>query len=182
MTLVTRPEGWHPRKIESLSQAVLVEGVQIPQHWVGGLDQEAMDRRMSRRALINEIIRNWLADKAYANVDEAAAAHNRNRSQQFRQILEEGRPDLCPPIQEWRGDGARWSRAGKTGVGRPRKRTVEIKARPGEVGVALALDPPTHAFYKALMAAKPDIYPSVEAAIEHVLRKVALAKTSTKQE
>jgi hypothetical protein len=150
------------KKIAALDTAVLINGAMMPPHWAVAMEQRAYDRRITRAELVREAVSNWLQKHPeYEDVHAAAAAHNRNYSQQMRQIMEEELPTLCPPIEEWRGDGARHAAAIRRG--RATKRMVDT--------ISITLPPHGLSLLHKIAKARPDTYPDVAAVAIHVLTR-----------
>jgi hypothetical protein len=150
------------KKIEALSTAVLIHGVMMPSDWAAAMERHAYERRITRAELVREAVSNWLQKHPeYEDVHAAAVAHNRNYSQQIRQIMEDELPTLCPPILEWRGDGARHAAAIRRG--RATKRMVDT--------ISITLPPHGLSLLRKIAKAKPEMYPDAAAVAIHVLTR-----------
>lgn len=163
----------HKRKVEALQGGSLCLGAIIPNGWATRLEQEAVDTRQTRAAVARGLVAAWLKKHPQFNdVQHAADVNNRSYGQQLRQIFEDEAPHLCPPIAEYRGDGARHSRAVREGRAKHKMApTVTVKL-PGYV----------EAYLRKLAKDKPDVYPTHEDVLVRLATRwveAQIAKTET---
>jgi hypothetical protein len=145
----------------------------MPAGWAGALEQYAFDMRITRAELVRRTVADWLKKHPeFSSMENAAAARNSSLGQMMRQIMEDELPTLCPPIQEWRGDGARHAEAIRKG--RLKKRMIGT--------VTINVHPHHMALFKQLAKAKPELYPDAEAVVTALVSKWADAQAAKQEQ
>jgi hypothetical protein len=161
-----------PRKVEALDGAVLINGALMPRGWALGLEQYAFDMRITRAELVRRTVADWLKKHPeFSSVEDAATARGSSFGQMMRQIMEDEVPRLCPPIPEYRGDGARHADAIRRG--RASKKLGDI--------VSVPVTPLVRTVLGRISKAKPELFPDAAHVAAHILNKWALAQVE-KQE
>lgn len=160
------------RKIDALDGGVMVSGAKVPQHWYAGLEGEAIDKRVTRATLVRNIIAAWLEKHTqYNDIHHAAECNNRSYGQQLRQILEDEVPHLCPPINEWRSNGASWSKAIREGRTKRKMAPTVTLQLPGYV----------ETYIRKLAKDKPDVYATPEDVLVRLATRWVEAQIAKKE-